>query len=178
MTTAQRTLQAQIIGPNGFLFLLKWSHKNTISTLFPLLSCLYKCRSHLETKEELRKFGDLALTSLFWWHKFSLINSFCGLQSLRVQYCVQQQVIFPGNKQPNTPETSFGGHGQPTEPSFTYSGGVFMTYQCWDCQKFESTYLPLKTKVLFDGFGYHTVNLLFRKTSANSHRSSFTWLFM
>lgn len=131
------------------MFLLKWSHKNTISTLFPLLSCLYKCRSHLETKQELRKSGDPALTFLFWWHKFSLISSFCGPQSLRVQYGVQQQVTFLGNKQPNTPETSFRGHGQPTEPGSTCSGGVFMT----NVETAKNLSLPLKTEVLFDGFG-------------------------
>lgn len=72
---------------------------NSVPTTFLPL----QMSSHLETepspkRQGLGNFGDLALTSLFWWHKLSLISSFCDPQTLCVQYGVQPQLIFLGNK--------------------------------------------------------------------------------
>lgn len=104
--------------------------------------------------------GDLAVTSLFWWHTFSLL-SFRDLQP---------SCVFLGINNPVPQRPALGGTLGRQGRAPLLSRGVCTTYQCWDC--FENLSLPLKTRLFgWVWLTYCTISL-FRKTSANSHTSS------
>lgn len=131
----------------GFCFCLSTHLRMTHS-----ISCLHKCRSYVETEipksQGPGNFGDLGHP--YFGGTIFPSSAFCDPQTFCVQYGVQLQLIVLGNKQPNSRDR-FQEAWPASRGRLHLLWRVFMTYQCWDC--FENSSLPLKTKVLFDGFG-------------------------